>query len=64
MLKKFTQKMEVKRLLLKIHICMGYPPLGEIFVEMWVVDKKNQNQQCEGLKKTFQKLYGYPYSDD
>jgi hypothetical protein len=36
----FTQKMEVERSLMKIHLCEGYTPLGEDFVENWVVDEK------------------------
>jgi hypothetical protein len=36
----FTQKMEVERLFLKNQLCVGYPPLGEDFVEKWVVDEK------------------------
>jgi hypothetical protein len=36
-----TQKTEVGHLLLKIHFCVGYPPLGEDFLEKWVGDKKN-----------------------
>jgi hypothetical protein len=35
-----TQKFEVGHLLLKIHFWVGYPPLGEDFVEKWVVDRE------------------------
>jgi hypothetical protein len=31
----FTQ-----RLFLKNQLCVGYPPLGEDFVEKWVADEK------------------------
>ena len=56
-----TQKTEFGHLLLKIHFWVGYPPLGDDFVEKWVVDKKNWNRQRLGIEKTFQKLYGNPY---
>ena len=51
-----TQKTEFGHLLLKIHFWVGYPPLGDDFVEKWIVDKKNWNRQRLGIEKTFQNL--------
>ena len=59
-----TQKTEFEHLHLKIHFCVGYPPLGEVFVEKWVVVKKKWNQQGLGIDKTFQKLFANLYCDD
>ena len=56
--------MEVEHLLLKIYLCVGYPPLGEVFVEKWAAVKKKSNQPCLGIDKTFQKLFANLYRGD
>ena len=48
--------MEVGHLLLKIHFCVGYPPLGKAIVKKWVVSKKNLVIEANLILIYFQNL--------